>query len=163
MDTRSTSFPAVAGEIEETVAAILPALAALGEEGSLAVRPGGTWTHREILGHLIDSAVNNHQRFVRSPLTEPLVLPGYAQDDWVARQAYVQRPWKDLLLLWQVLNVHIAHVVRLIPGEAAGRECRIGDGPPVTLGFLAEDYVSHLRHHLDQIVPAGGAPGQLRT
>ena len=122
-------------------------------------KPGtGTWSRKEVLGHLIDSALNNHQRFVRASLTGELTFPSYDGDAWVAAQAYRDRPWLALINLWAHLNGHLAHVVARIPRERLGAPCRIGAGEAVSLEFIVRDYLKHLRHHLAQIVvEQGGA------
>jgi hypothetical protein len=112
--------------------------------------PEGGWCAREILGHLIDSACNNHRRFVIGQDAPPVVFQGYSQDDWVARQRYSQVPFRDIVALWSAYNRHLAHVIANTPPAALANS---GDGPDgvVTLGFLMEDYVRHLRHHLGQL------------
>ncbi|HLV00049.1 MAG TPA: DinB family protein [Acidobacteriota bacterium] len=111
----------------------------------------GKWSIKEIIGHLIDSASNNHQRFVRAQLTDALSFPKYAQDEWVRSQAYQDCQWFELVELWALYNRHLAHIIRHIPEKALAVECRIGPGEPVTLKFLIEDYLDHLQHHLRQI------------
>ena len=112
----------------------------------------GKWSIKEIAGHLIDSAANNHQRFVRAQYAGgTLVLPGYAQNEWVELQAYQDRPWPELIELWLLYNRHLAHVIRTMPISAAARPCKIGNDDAVSLGFLVEDYVDHMRKHLRQI------------
>jgi hypothetical protein len=117
-----------------------------------ARRPApGKWCRREILGHVIDSASNNHQRFVRAQLAAELSFPGYAQDDWVRTQAYETEPWDQLVTLWAAINRHLAHLVGAIPAVKLSTPCSIGGKPPVTLDALAADYIRHLEHHLGQI------------
>lgn len=110
------------------------------------------WCAREVLGHLIDSACNNHRRFIvgQSPVT--VQFDGYAQNEWVSLQRYREIPWDDLVALWSAYNRHLAHVMSCTTGEAAARSALSPDGSgQVTLAFLMDDYVKHLRHHLDQI------------
>jgi hypothetical protein len=102
---------------------------------------------------LIDSAANNHQRFVRAEEGQTLRLPGYAQDSWVASQAYEERPWSDLVDFWSGYNLHLAHVLERLPESRRDVPCEIGGGPPVSLSFVALDYIGHLQHHLRQILP----------
>jgi hypothetical protein len=141
-----------AEELNGAVAQSLPKLRALPEEEVMRSRGAGKWVKKEILGHLIDSAANNHQRFVRAQLSERLVWPGYEQDGWVAVQRYRDRSWADIVLLWEQLNRHLAHVMANIPADRLSTKCVIGEGEPVTLEWLMSDYVRHLRHHLDQIL-----------
>ena len=112
-------------------------------------RPGG-WCAREVLGHLVDSACNNHRRFVIGRGSPPLVFQGYNQDEWVARQGYARVPFRDIVPLWAAYNRHLAYVIATTPQAALANA---GDGPDgrVTLGFLMSDYVRHLRHHLEQL------------
>ena len=114
-------------------------------------RPGG-WCAREVLGHLIDSACNNHRRFVVGQSADTVRFDGYSQDDWVSRQHYDKVPWRDLVTLWSAYNRHLAHVIACTPDAAAARTALSADGSgPVSIAFLMEDYVRHLRHHLAQI------------
>jgi len=109
------------------------------------------WSLKEILGHLIDSAANNHQRFVRAQNTISLVFPKYDQNKWIKFQGYQESNWIELLSLWRLYNRHIAHIIKRIPAEKLGLECEIVPYDPVTLNFLVEDYLDHLKHHLEQI------------
>ena len=150
----------VAADIERILDETLPRLASFSEEEAETIRPGGRWSRKEILGHLVDSAVNNHQRFVRAQLQAELVFPSYEQEGWVSVQDYAERPWKALVELWGALNRHVAHVVSRFAADRLATPCRIGDGPPVTLEFVARDYVRHLRHHLEQILEPTRAAGK---
>jgi hypothetical protein len=114
----------------------------------------GKWCKKEILGHLIDSASNNHQRFIRAQLSDELRFPGYAQPDWVRVQAYAREGWRQLAELWVALNRHIAHVVQAMPREKLSVPCRIGEGEPMTLETVIVKYIEHMEHHLRQIDPA---------
>jgi hypothetical protein len=109
------------------------------------------WSVKEILGHLIDSASNNHQRFVRAQLSAELTIPDYEQNRWVSSQDYQSRPWGELIDLWVHYNHHLAHVIRRIPDAAAGVPCRLGKNEPITLTALVQHYLGHVRHHLEQI------------
>lgn len=122
----------------------------------------GAWSAKEIIGHLIDSATNNHQRFVRAGSQTDLVFPGYAQDEWVRVQAYDAAPWSALVTLWQMYNLHLARVMAAVPPTVRERKHdthnlhQIGFRPfaadqPATLADLMHDYVVHLEHHLAQV------------
>jgi hypothetical protein len=125
----------------------------------------GKWSRKEIIGHLIDSAANNHARFVPAQASDDLVFASYDQEAWVRAQRYNDRPWADLVALWREYNLHLASVM-------ASADARVVDRPrarhsldhiafvpvaadqPATLGYLMRDYVAHLEHHLRQIFDA---------
>jgi hypothetical protein len=144
-----------------------PGLRALSSEQT-AKRPApGKWSPREILGHLIDSASNNHQRFVRAADQDDLVFPGYDQDRWVERQGYQEAPWPELVSLWALYNRHLARVIARLPAAVRMREHTrhnldqrafraVPAGQPATLQYFLLDYVEHLRHHLKQILGPRG-------
>jgi DinB superfamily len=136
---------------------------AMSEAESGRPRADGKWSPKEIVGHLIDSASNNHQRFVRAQFTDHLVFPGYEQESWVRAQGYGDEPWPLLVELWRSFNLHLAHVMERAPESArrASREqhnlddigwIKIGEGKPATLEYLMRDYVGHLKNHLRQIL-----------
>ena len=144
-------FSTVASELLDALEAALPELRAMSERDAARPRAPGKWSPKQVIGHLIDSAANNHQRFVRAQQGPALVFPPYAQDHWVSCQRYQDRPWDDLIGLWHAYNRHLAHVIRQIPEDQQLVPCTIEANTPVTLGFLADDYVVHLRHHLAQV------------
>ena len=123
-------------------------------ENQAAERPDGpdSWSQKEELGHLIDSAVNNHVRFVRASLEPDFEGPGYDQDGWVKVHGYQEIPWSTLIELWRQHNSILVHMIGLIPEPGLEAECRIGGSQRVTLGFLIEDYILHMQHHLDHIL-----------
>ena len=141
----------LAGELRAEIASAGERLRGIGESHAAAVRGAGKWTRKEILGHLIDSAANNHQRFVRARFENPYTGPGYNQTEWVAANGYEQREWLELVDLWCVLNGHLAYAMQGVPAEPLQTRCTIGNGPPVTLEWLMRDYLVHMRHHLAQI------------
>jgi len=127
-------------------------LASLSDVQASARPDTGGWSRQEILGHLIDSAANNHHRFVRAQFESDFAMPGYVQDSWVESNRYAGRAWSDLIDFWTLYNRHLLHLMRHMPQDCFSRMCRIGDGEPVTLEFLMVDYVGHLGHHLKQIL-----------
>jgi hypothetical protein len=114
----------------------------------------GGWTRKQLLGHILDSASNNRQRFVRAAIQGEYTGPTYAQDEWVAAHGYESQDWQTLLRWWQAEHEILAAVVDRIPEERFGASCTVGDNAPVTLRFLIEDYLAHQRHHIDQILGA---------
>lgn len=121
-----------------------------GRETETPVLAGG-WSRKQVMGHLIDSASNNHQRFVRGALQDSLGFPAYDQEGCVRLQAPEEADWSLLISLWASYNRYLAHVISRIPDSKRETSCRIGAGAPVTLAFLAQDYLRHLLHHLRQI------------
>lgn len=117
-------------------------------------RAGG-WTRKQILGHLLDSAANNRQRFVRASTEGAYNGPQYAQDAWVAAHGYAQQPWTTLLAWWETEHEILIAIVDRIPEERLQTECVVGDDAPVTLQFLVEDYITHQRWHLKQLLAPG--------
>ncbi len=129
----------------------VPVLRAIGEEEVKLERAGGGWSRKQILGHLIDSASNNHQRFVRAALQGRLEWPGYDQNGCVQVEAFQEAPWTLLLDAWSATNRLLAHILSHLPPAAANVPCRIGDEPDLSLAALATSYLTHLEHHLEQI------------
>src|SRR5271165_6594520 len=110
-----------------------------------------TWSPKEELGHLLDSAANNHQRIVRAQLEENPAMPGYEQNRWVAVHAYQHRDWNELIELWQALNRQLLAAAEAVPDSAWSRTLTVAGSEPQTLQFVFEDYVAHMLHHLQHI------------
>jgi hypothetical protein len=144
----------LAGELQAKVDALWPTLRALSEAEASADRGAGKWVRKEILGHLIDSAANNQQRFIRAPLVDPFVWPGYDQNRWVSIHGYRHRPWLELVDLWAGMNGQVARAMAAVPPDRLATECVIGEHRG-TLEWWMQDYIRHLAHHLDQIVGGG--------
>jgi len=147
----------------DRVAAIADQLFEMNEAKMSKARKPGGWSRKEILGHLIDSASVNHQRFIDSQITGSIVFIGYAHQEWVSLQGYRDAAWEELVTLWCALNMHLCNIVELIPSRVldevhndhsyeamAFRE--LPNDEPSTLGYLVEDYFAHLQYHLDQIL-----------
>lgn len=120
------------------------------------------WSRKEILGHLIDSALVNHIRFIRSLSKHDLVFEGYPQDEWVNVQNYNFRNWGELIELWKSVNLHIAELINNIPKEKLLSFSEhhnfnvicfnlVETDKESSLNYLVKDYLAHLNHHLNQI------------
>src|SRR5271166_1270997 len=110
-----------------------------------------TWSPKEELGHLLDSAANNHQRIVRAQLENNPAMPGYEQNRWVAVHAYEGRDWGELIDLWQALNRQLLVAAEAVPDSAWSRTLTVAGSEPLTLKFVFEDYLMHMLHHLQHI------------
>ncbi len=138
-------------------------------EARTRAQRGGGWSAREVIGHLIDSACNNHRRFIvnQSEDVDHLIVLPYAQDDWVSRGRYRETPASELVALWAGYNRQLARVIEAIPdavlnrprGPMAGHSFGYSDASSdmATLRHIAEDYVGHIRHHLRAIREVLGA------
>lgn len=109
------------------------------------------WSKKEILGHLIDSAANNHQRFVRIQFEDKPTI-SYEQNKWVKTQNYNDAGSNSLINLWVNYNNHLAYIISQTPKEKYNRKSNIGKEDLVTLEWIVTDYLTHLKHHLVQIV-----------
>ena len=141
-----------AQHIRELIDELLPSLARIPAEKAATKPDPGEWSKKELIGHLIDSAANNHQRFVRAAQNLAADFPPYAQEAWVTVQGYQTMPWEELVALWYAYNRHLCRVIANLPQEALDNPCHVGLEEPVTLAFVVEDYVRHLRHHMGDLV-----------
>ncbi len=152
----------IAQVLRSTLADQYPRLMAISDAAASKAPAPGKWSPKEVIGHLIDSAVNNDARFVRAQLSDDLIFPGYEQDVWVSVQRYGDRAWIELVTLWRALNSHIASVVEGMSPETLSmpRERHNLDevawrtvprDEPATLAYFVRDYVEHMKHHLAQI------------
>ncbi|MCE3227774.1 MAG: hypothetical protein K0S32_2325 [Bacteroidetes bacterium] len=130
----------------------IPALLLNMDEEEFSKKPApGKWSKKEILGHLIDSAANNHQRFVRVQFEEtPLIK--YDQDNWVKYSSHQNIDREKVIAFWAQHNKYLIEIIKNIPRSALSRTCHCGDEQPVTLEFIIIDYVRHQEYHLKQIV-----------
>lgn len=149
-------------DFRQTILEATARLRTIAPEASRRKAAENEWAPIEVLGHLIDSATNNHQRFVRAQFTDHLTFPGYDQDRWVSAQKYRDESWPDLIQFWSSYNLHLLHLVSVIPANVLTRSraqhsldqiafATVPQGEPATLEYLIRDYLDHLRHHLDQI------------
>lgn len=147
----------------DTIESASARLLAISEEQSAVSRAEGKWSRKQIIGHLIDSAANNHSRFVRAQFTDDLIFPGYEQNNWVDSQRYQERDWSELVQLWKLYNRHILHIMKVMPDETRVKlrskhnlnvlaSDQISPNEPVTLDWFMRDYVDHMKKHLGQIL-----------
>jgi hypothetical protein len=150
-------------DFRQTIDSASQRLLQISEAQSEQPRAEEHWSAKQIMGHLIDSAANNHARFVLAQLKDDLVFPGYEQDGWVQVQHYQQASWLQLVELWRAYNLHLLHVMSHASPEKMNNLCTqhslqtiafetVSEAEPVTLEYLMQDYVVHLKHHLSQIL-----------
>jgi hypothetical protein len=112
----------------------------------------GKWSAKQELGHLLDSAANNHQRIVRAQLDDQPAMPGYDGDRWVELHAYQDREWPELIHLWTALNQQLLAAAETAAKDSCLlRTCTIAGSEPLTIAFIFDDYVEHMLHHLQHI------------
>jgi hypothetical protein len=151
-------------DFKQTIDSATPRLRALSESESAVPRAEDHWSAKQIIGHLIDSAANNHSRFVLGQLKDDLVFPGYDQNRWVKTNHYQDAPWPLLVDLWSAYNSHLHHLMSHADETKLNTPCTlhtlqeiafktVPQTEPVTLEYLMKDYVDHLKHHLAQIFP----------
>jgi hypothetical protein len=154
-------------DFRQTIEGSTERLSLLSARESQTPREPGKWSPRQIIGHLIDSAAHNHQRFVRAQFTPDLFFPGYQQEEWVSIQGYDEESWEQLVQLWKHYNLHLLHLMSRISeeqltkprikhnlNEIAWRPIPVDQ--PVTLEYFISDYAGHLKHHLRQILGEQG-------
>ncbi len=142
----------IARQLKEVVDAAKPSLLAIPEDRASEKPHADKWSFKQILGHLVDSAANNHQRFVRMQESPDIGKFSYTQQHWVNVQAYQSEPWEKLVEFWHLYNLHLAHVIAHVDSGSLDHICDMGYSKPATLRFVMEDYVRHVEHHLKQIL-----------
>jgi hypothetical protein len=149
-------------DFKQTIEAAVPRLLKITEAESEQPRAEEHWSSKQIIGHLIDSAANNHARFVVGQMKDDLVFAGYDQDRWVQIQHYQDAPWIQLVDLWRAYNLHLLHVMLWAAADKLHHHYSqhsletiafktVSEAEPATLAYLMKDYVVHLKHHLGQI------------
>lgn len=137
--------------LTRTIETELPHLRGI-PESDAAMKTAEAWSCKEELGHLIDSASNNHLRFVRAVLEPEFHGASYDQNGSVKLHGYQELNWSDLVEFWRQYNRLLAQVIARIPENKLNTPCRVGESELVTLQFLVVDYVAHMQHHLDHIL-----------
>lgn len=140
--------PAVLSERLASVGRLaLPWLNALTDAEASYPEKANKWCAKEVIGHLTDSAANNLARIMRLQIEVNPNMPGYEQIVWVSLQHYSEREWSKVLSVWSALNEHLAGTVKRIEKSKLGNNGTVA-GEAMTLGFLIEDYIAHMEHHL---------------
>ena len=143
----------LARRLRQAVEDVSPLLQKVTEEDADARHRGGEgWSRKQELGHLIDSATNNRVRFVRAGLEGTFIGPSYDGIGWVRLGGYAQMSWSGIVAMWTQLNVALSTVIENIGDDRLNASCRIGSADPVTLQFLIDDYILHMKHHLDHVL-----------
>jgi len=137
--------------LEQLVEAEPSKLAELSDSTAAAKPSPGKWSPKEELGHLLDSAANNHQRIVRTLLEDNPAMPDYEQQRWVQVHVYQKRDWRELIDTWAALNRQLLVVAAWVTDSDWTRTCTIAGSEPLTLRFVLQDYVAHMCHHLAHI------------
>ena len=148
---RTATLPHGLSQLKSLIAALPGRLAAISQERAAAKPAPDSWSAKQELGHLIDSAANNHQRIARAQLEDNLVMPGYDGDRWVELHGYQNREWNDLIALWRSGNSQLLGAAEAAPQEAWSHTLTVGGSEPMTLGFVLDDYVAHMASHLRHI------------
>ncbi len=149
--------------LNNIVTQVRPELALISDLES-KVKRTERWSKREVLGHLLDSATVNRQRFVEAQLKDDLIFNGYDQDQWVTLQCYQEITWRELVNLWADNNLLIAHLINRIPRDKLSNYSeshnldkiawkQVPSNKPTTLRYLIWDYIAHMEHHLRKIMP----------
>ena len=150
-------------DFRQTIESATECLLRFDEAESSWPQAEGKWSAKEVMGHLIDSAANNHARFVLAQLRDDLVFPGYEQNRWVEVQHYREASWPQLVDLWRAYNLHLLHIISVTPDDKLKNFCyqhtmheiawkTVSKSEPVNLEQLMRDYVAHLKHHLGQVL-----------
>lgn len=110
------------------------------------------WSKKEIMGHLIDSAINNMQRFTEIQYFEkPYVIRQYDPDELVKANKYQDKNGQDLYELWIQLNKHIVYLIKSQTDTTLKSQLSLPNKELADLQFVIEDYFDHFYHHLNQI------------
>jgi hypothetical protein len=137
----------LSARLEAVLRSAMPWLVTISEAEASVPEREGKWSAKQVMGHLIDSAVNNLGRIVRLQIEAGQSLPGYEQMAWVNLQHYAEREWAQVLALWFALNEQVAWTIRHVERARLANRGVVAE-EPLTLGFLIEDYVEHMEHHL---------------
>jgi len=139
-------------------------LSGIEEEKSRYKSAPEKWSHREIIGHLIDSAYNNRVRFLNAQFKSDMIFEGYDQDGWVEFMNYQEIPFSEILKKWFEMNSEFADLIAKIPESRLMQKKevhnldkvafqKVPQGKAVSLNYFITDYINHMLHHLNAIFP----------
>lgn len=150
---KNKGFQDTADRIEKLISAWQVKLLQMSDELIVSKRNTQNRNIKEIVGHMIDSAANNHQRIVRLQYTETLDFPDYRQDNdtWIGIQKYQEEDWSLMINLWKYYNLHLVHLFTVVDSECLTNEWTDFEGANVSLGEMIEGYLVHLELHLLEI------------
>lgn len=106
------------------------------------------WSLKEIVGHLIDSASNNHQRFVRLQISDLLDFPPYQGEVWVNNQKHNSMNWGMLISLWYNYNLLLLNIINEIDSSKL-ENVWIKEEAAIPLSELIIHYFRHLELHIE--------------
>jgi nitroreductase len=150
-DVSLEGAPRGLGQLRALIVCLPGRLAAISREAAPAKTKPDSWSAKEELGHLIDSAANNHQRIARAQLEDNLSLPDYDGERWVELHGYQNREWTDLIALWRAGNSQLLAAAEAAQLSAWSHKLTVGGSEPMTLGFVLDDYVADMCHHIRHI------------
>ena len=122
-------------------------------EPEISTKPSNDkWSKKEILGHLVDSGINNLQRFTEIQFSsKPYKVRDYKQDELVRANNYQRAQLQEIIDFWTTINKRILILLKQQTDLTLGYSIELSSGKIVDLRFLIQDYVAHLEHHLAQI------------
>jgi hypothetical protein len=147
------SFSCITGKISVLIYTWVPILEKLPDHVLMNERNWQNRSIKQVLGHMIDSASNNHQRMVRLQYTKKLVFPDYRRDNdlWIAIQDFQHEDWNNLVQLWKFYNLHIIHLIHSFDTACLDNYWNDFEGTKVTLEQMVEGYLWHMELHLKEI------------
>lgn len=147
----------VINQLNSRISLVNSFISALSEEELQAKLNANSWSKKEILGHLVDSAQSNIRRMVVGQYQENAHII-YHQNEWVKAADYQNYNSNDLLNFWILLNKHFCQILKNLPLGNYQTITNWGSATTpmlqqdfVTLEFVANDYIRHLDHHLKQM------------
>lgn len=142
-------------ELDQIISEYAKKISAIPETEFSAKPLPNKWSKKEVVGHLIDSAQNNLRRFICGQYESAPPKITYDQDRWVASNNYQATDSSEVIALWNLTNKRIVAILRQMPPSAYAMTCNTGktDTQLYSLEWLAADYVRHMKHHLNQIIP----------